>query len=302
MPSAALGRPGEGAGERRERAHPKVRERTRAVRQRKPGRSSAAPSSMARTKEEPRVVGPGVQGEGVGCGERIRTSDLRVMSPTSCRCSTPRPITLGPRGRSGQTRSRIERTSSNTSFSSDPCRPAVHGRIRGLPSEAMPGRCDPRKERLTDRSSRPAPLRCAPLRGRGPPSAGRSATRTVAASPRNSVTGAEASTSTRISALSIRWRYASSVDRRTPRRTPGCSSTREMCPGRASWNLDGEPGALVHAASSPAEFHVDLAGVHESERLAEPIAAAPAHHDRLGAEVTRFLERPCRARTSAALL
>src|SRR5207247_2530315 len=26
----------------------------------------------------------------VGCGGRIRTDDLRVMSPTSCRCSTPR--------------------------------------------------------------------------------------------------------------------------------------------------------------------------------------------------------------------
>src|ERR1700704_3986837 len=25
-----------------------------------------------------------------GCGGRIRTDDLRVMSPTSCRCSTPR--------------------------------------------------------------------------------------------------------------------------------------------------------------------------------------------------------------------
>ena len=27
----------------------------------------------------------------IGCGEGIRTLDLRVMSPTSCRCSTPRP-------------------------------------------------------------------------------------------------------------------------------------------------------------------------------------------------------------------
>jgi hypothetical protein len=25
-----------------------------------------------------------------GCGDRIRTDDLRVMSPTSCHCSTPR--------------------------------------------------------------------------------------------------------------------------------------------------------------------------------------------------------------------
>ena len=36
----------------------------------------------------------------LGCGERIRTSDLRVMSPTSCRCSTPRLVTLGPEQRS----------------------------------------------------------------------------------------------------------------------------------------------------------------------------------------------------------
>ena len=36
----------------------------------------------------------------LGCGERIRTSDLRVMSPTSCRCSTPRLVTLGPKRRS----------------------------------------------------------------------------------------------------------------------------------------------------------------------------------------------------------
>ena len=27
---------------------------------------------------------------GIGCGAWIRTKDLRVMSPTSCRCSTPR--------------------------------------------------------------------------------------------------------------------------------------------------------------------------------------------------------------------
>ena len=40
-------------------------------------------------KEEPRAVGPGVQVKAIGCGGRIRTDDLRVMSPTSCRCSTP---------------------------------------------------------------------------------------------------------------------------------------------------------------------------------------------------------------------
>ncbi len=58
---------------------------------------------LAPEKEEPRVVGPGVQGEGVGCGERIRTSDLRVMSPTSCRCSTPRLANSRARGQFGQT-------------------------------------------------------------------------------------------------------------------------------------------------------------------------------------------------------
>ena len=44
------------------------------------------------TKEEPRPVGAWVLGcIRIGCGGRIRTADLRVMSPTSCRCSTPRP-------------------------------------------------------------------------------------------------------------------------------------------------------------------------------------------------------------------
>ena len=33
----------------------------------------------------------------IGCGGRIRTADLRVMSPTSCRCSTPRPTILAAR-------------------------------------------------------------------------------------------------------------------------------------------------------------------------------------------------------------
>src|SRR5262245_13019289 len=35
----------------------------------------------------------------LGCGEGIRTPDLRVMSPTSCRCSTPRPpmVVVPPR-------------------------------------------------------------------------------------------------------------------------------------------------------------------------------------------------------------
>src|SRR2546430_15505840 len=44
-----------------------------------------------------------------GCGAWIRTKDLRVMSPTSCRCSTPRfevyrrlLVALGRRGRGGR--------------------------------------------------------------------------------------------------------------------------------------------------------------------------------------------------------
>ena len=53
--------------------------------------ASGPHGSVADDGEQRPGVGPGVQGEcGLGCGERIRTSDLRVMSPTSCRCSTPR--------------------------------------------------------------------------------------------------------------------------------------------------------------------------------------------------------------------
>src|ERR671936_1607193 len=48
------------------------------------------PAALGPDKEEPRLVGAGVQGSRDGCGGRIRTDDLRVMSPTSCRCSTPR--------------------------------------------------------------------------------------------------------------------------------------------------------------------------------------------------------------------
>src|SRR6266571_9512154 len=38
----------------------------------------------------------GALGGRSGCGAWIRTKDLRVMSPTSCRCSTPR-VRLYPR-------------------------------------------------------------------------------------------------------------------------------------------------------------------------------------------------------------
>jgi hypothetical protein len=57
-----------------------------------------------RKKDEPRVAGPGVRTMFGGCGERIRTSDLRVMSPTSCRCSTPRLEMISEQGLKGQTR------------------------------------------------------------------------------------------------------------------------------------------------------------------------------------------------------
>ncbi len=85
----------------------------RADRRRLPGRSpssagrSARPASWQRWRPEAprrrpaagqgRTPGGRARGSGeggLGCGERIRTSDLRVMSPTSCRCSTPRPVTL----------------------------------------------------------------------------------------------------------------------------------------------------------------------------------------------------------------
>ena len=52
-------------------------------------------------KEEPRGGRvPGFREKRVGCGEGIRTPDLRVMSPTSCRCSTPRLPRLPAIGRS----------------------------------------------------------------------------------------------------------------------------------------------------------------------------------------------------------
>ena len=41
--------------------------------------------------------------EGVGCGGWIRTTDLRVMSPTSCHCSTP-PAKYRQRGANRQMR------------------------------------------------------------------------------------------------------------------------------------------------------------------------------------------------------
>ena len=44
--------------------------------------------SIAHLSKKGRHVAP--FGLEIGCGGRIRTDDLRVMSPTSCRCSTPR--------------------------------------------------------------------------------------------------------------------------------------------------------------------------------------------------------------------
>ena len=53
--------------------------------------TTAAVSRRTPGKERtPGWSGPGVLVKRVGCGEGIRTPDLRVMSPTSCRCSTPR--------------------------------------------------------------------------------------------------------------------------------------------------------------------------------------------------------------------
>ena len=64
----------------------------------------------SRKRKNPGRSDPGFGGCALGCGERIRTSDLRVMSPTSCRCSTPRPPMLpsGP----GSVKRRLGRRSS----------------------------------------------------------------------------------------------------------------------------------------------------------------------------------------------
>ena len=49
---------------------------------------------LTRRRTKGTTPGGGIHGavrsEVFGCGGRIRTADLRVMSPTSCRCSTPR--------------------------------------------------------------------------------------------------------------------------------------------------------------------------------------------------------------------
>ena len=50
----------------------------------------------------------GSRGRRLGCGEGIRTLDLRVMSPTSCRCSTP-PADGSRRTRFGQTHPDLQR-------------------------------------------------------------------------------------------------------------------------------------------------------------------------------------------------
>ena len=92
----------------RERAHLKVRERARGVGN---ARMGAQARRRCHSHEKGRTPGGRARGSRcmqLGCGERIRTSDLRVMSPTSCRCSTPRPLTLGLRARSGQTRVRVQ--------------------------------------------------------------------------------------------------------------------------------------------------------------------------------------------------
>jgi hypothetical protein len=53
----------------------------------------------ARDVKEP-SLSAGFHRKEPGCGGRIRTADLRVMSPTSCRCSTPRgKCRDAPRGR-----------------------------------------------------------------------------------------------------------------------------------------------------------------------------------------------------------
>src|SRR4026209_470698 len=62
------------------------------------------PTSVGGQRRTPGGRDPGFWGDAIGCGGRIRTSDLRVMSPTSCRCSTPRPTILGTRPDRGKRR------------------------------------------------------------------------------------------------------------------------------------------------------------------------------------------------------
>ena len=63
-------------------------------------------------KVEPRVGrDPGFRKRRIGCGEGIRTLDLRVMSPTSCRCSTPRRRMIGTAPESVKLRSARSRSS-----------------------------------------------------------------------------------------------------------------------------------------------------------------------------------------------
>ena len=90
-PRASIGRltrwPGETAGARRLRAE--TAGQSGGSGQVRRSGETASPHE-APNMQEPRRAGRGSRRQdAVGCGEGIRTLDLRVMSPTSCRCSTP---------------------------------------------------------------------------------------------------------------------------------------------------------------------------------------------------------------------
>ena len=78
--------------------------------------------------------------DATGCGEGIRTPDLRVMSPTSCRCSTPRPRILAGNVNFWQ----FDAPRPACRHGSQRLRPCVAPRAWRLQRGASPGRRDRR--------------------------------------------------------------------------------------------------------------------------------------------------------------
>ena len=80
-------------------------------------------------RKNPGWSGPGFRKRRLGCGDWIRTSDLRVMSPTSCRCSTP-PADGSRRDRFGQTVPAAQDATARRSAIRSPASPAGRPRRR----------------------------------------------------------------------------------------------------------------------------------------------------------------------------
>ena len=71
-----------------------LRRRSHRPRARRRAAETHGPALVWARKRNHPGAGRGRQVDAVGCGGRIRTADLRVMSPTSYRCSTPRRLTV----------------------------------------------------------------------------------------------------------------------------------------------------------------------------------------------------------------